>query len=87
MPHYKNGREVKVGDKIIGKNEWSGVFTGMVVSIFAGASTCNISYIPTGTIAHTATTSDCFHEEDVQLSEATKADGVRKNISEEKSVK
>jgi hypothetical protein len=67
MPHYKNGREVKVGDKMVGKNQWNGVFTGIVTTIFPGAQTCNINYVPTGTPTQTATTTDCLHEDDVEI--------------------
>ena len=69
MPHFKNGREIKVGDKIVGKNAWSGVFAGTVIAIYVGAATCNINYIPTGVPTQSATASDCLHEEDAELSE------------------
>ena len=67
MPHYKNGREIKVGDKIVGKNEWAGVFAGTVVVIYPGSATCNFNYIPSGTPTQSATASDCLHVDDVEI--------------------
>jgi hypothetical protein len=74
MPHYKNGREVKVGDKIVGQNQYAGVFAGNVVAIYPGSSTGNISYIPTGTAMQSATTTDCLHESDAEITAATHLD-------------
>ena len=46
--HYKNGREAKVGDSVVGK-DWNGFpVSGVVVKTTEGEG-CNLYVMPTGT--------------------------------------
>lgn len=45
--HYKNGREVKVGDKVVGADWQRNPVAGIVVAVAPGSTTCNISIVPT----------------------------------------
>ena len=65
--HYKNGREAKVGDKIVGKDIYTGnPFSGIVGFAHAGSDTCNLTVYPLmATDQMSATAKDCLHIEDV----------------------
>lgn len=72
--HYANGREVKVGDKIVGHDGFEGhvgnPVSGVVIETIAGADTCNATLVPTmgcngGGFPITVTTKYCLHVEDV----------------------
>ncbi len=60
--HYKNGREVKMGDKVLVPNG-NYTFVGIVTQLIPGASTCNLYAVPLGN-AQLATSRDCVHLED-----------------------
>jgi hypothetical protein len=47
--HYKNGREVKIGDQVVGKDWQGNALAGIVVKTAPGAETCNIGVIPVPT--------------------------------------
>lgn len=74
MPHYKNGREVKVGDKVVGKSEWGGFSVGTVIQVIPGSSTCNMQIVPVGTPSQTVTTSDYFHVDDANIQDVRELD-------------
>lgn len=40
--HYKNGREAKLGDPVVGR-VGSNVIAGTIVSMYPGATSCNVS--------------------------------------------
>ena len=61
--HYKNGREAKAGDKIVGLNNGN-VVTGIIHSLQAGASTCNARVAPTSQSDAYVTLRDCLHVDD-----------------------
>jgi hypothetical protein len=43
--HYKNGREAKDGDQVIGKG-WTGdVITGRIIDLNPGATSCNCTVV------------------------------------------
>lgn len=43
MPHYKNGREAKVGDQVLGRGyNVKHIISGVVVGITPGAECCNV---------------------------------------------
>lgn len=67
--HYKNGREAKEGDSVIGK-AWVGkqrVVAGTIHSLNAGSQTCNGQVavsIPGGVVQVCVTVGDFVHAED-----------------------
>jgi len=62
--HYKNGREAKVGDKVVAPH-YHGPFIGTVVSASAGADTCNLIVVPHPIReGQSATASECLHVDD-----------------------
>lgn len=44
--HFKNGREVKIGDRVVGRDYTNNPVAGVVVTTSPGATTCNIGVIP-----------------------------------------
>lgn len=75
--HYKNGREAKEGDQVIGKFGWpEKARVGTIHSLNAGAVSCNGtvgSIIPGGIIQSSATVGELYHAEDaLALCESTK---------------
>lgn len=61
--HYKNGREAKLGDKVISKDCCGTIQTGVVVALYPGSDTCNVGLIPIGQ-QFSANARDCLHLED-----------------------
>ena len=61
--HYKNGREAKAGDKIVGV-DGGVVVTGIIHSLQANAKTCNARVAPTSQSDAYVTLSNCLHVED-----------------------
>lgn len=62
--HYKNGREAKVGDGVVGR-DWAGnPIAGVVVQCSPGATTCNIGVVSFPTAVPTYTSSDFLHVDD-----------------------
>jgi len=69
MPHYKNGREIKAGDRVVCKNSYGGnIISGTIVHIYPNTATCNVQIVPDGVPRISATASDCLHEEDTEIS-------------------
>lgn len=46
--HYKNGKEAKLGDKVVTKDCCGTVSTGVVVALYPGSDICNVGLIPIG---------------------------------------
>lgn len=44
--HYRNGREVKVGDSVVGKNHDGTPISGIVAKTLPGSDACNIAIVP-----------------------------------------
>lgn len=44
--HYKNGREAKVGDKVVGHDGNGLPISGIVAAGIPGADACNICVVP-----------------------------------------
>ena len=62
--HYKNGREAKVGDHVVGRS-YSGPSSGVVVSAQAGSDTCNLQVLPvTPANLVCMTAKECLHIDD-----------------------
>ena len=59
--HYKNGREAKLGDKVISKDGSAGT----LVSANPGSTTCNGQLVPPGAPTLYVTLKDCLHVDDV----------------------
>lgn len=68
--HYKNGREVKVGDKFVSKDAYGNASGGTVVNVIPGSDSCNILYVPFGTATWSTAASDCLHIDDVMAAAA-----------------
>lgn len=68
MPHYKNGREIKAGDRVVCKHSYGGnIVAGTIVQIYPNTQTCNVQIVPDGSPRIAATASDCLHEDDVEI--------------------
>ena len=63
--HYKNGREAKVGDQIIGKDSSGQSVAGTLVKTTAGSTTCNGQIVPFNSPTWTVTLGECLHADDV----------------------
>lgn len=61
--HYRNGREAKVGDRVIGRDWSNAPVAGVVVSCIPGGTTCNIAIVP-ATNACSYTSSEFLHVDD-----------------------
>jgi len=62
--HYKNGREAKVGDKVLVPNG-NYTFVGVVAETVPGASSCNIHVVPLRN-SQIANCGDCTHLADIE---------------------
>ena len=64
--HYKNGREAKNGDTVIGKPQHGvSVIVGIVQDINPGCTSCNCTVIrPGGLTQSCVTVGDMFHADD-----------------------
>lgn len=65
--HYKNGREAKTGDLVIGRNYTGNVFIGGIFDLNAGAETCNCRVAeqrPGGSDVRHETVGNLVHAED-----------------------
>jgi hypothetical protein len=65
--HYRNGREAKVGDKVIGKDCSGNPVGGILTSTNAGSTTCNGYVVPMSIIEvnhRIVTLGDCLHVDD-----------------------
>ncbi len=63
--HYANGREAKVGDRVVGKDACGKPLAGVVVETTIGAERCNLQIVPFSSPTWCATASECLNVEDV----------------------
>ena len=68
--HYKNGREAKNGDNVIGKPDYApGVIVGIIQDINPGSKSCNCVVIrPGGLIQNCVTCGDLYQADDAVAS-------------------
>lgn len=67
--HYKNGREAKLGDKVVGKDCNGNPVGGILVSGYPGSTTCNGYVVATSVIEQNqriVTLGDCLHVDDLE---------------------
>lgn len=64
--HYKNGREAKVGDKVV---NLTGGLIGILHSVTAQSSTCNGRLAPTSQNDPYVTIGECLHLDDISAAE------------------
>ena len=64
--HYKNGREAKIGDKVVRlpKTQYEVALAGGLLYATSNATTCNGQVAPTGVLIISVTLSECLHEDD-----------------------
>lgn len=75
--HYKNGREAKLGDKILGIDINGNPVGGMLTDAAPGSETCNGAVISTQAIGQNQTTvtlADCLHVDDAFTAEKPEGD-------------
>lgn len=67
--HYKNGREAKAGDQIVGRSFDGTVVAGVLVSPSSGSDTCNGRLIEASVInsAPFINLKDFVHADDITL--------------------
>ena len=63
--HYRNGREAKAGDQVVGLNVSGDPVGGTLVDLKAETDTCNGNVILTGAPKHCVTIKDCLHVDDM----------------------
>lgn len=63
--HYRNGREVKNGDKIVQLNGGKVEAVGVLHSATSGNDYCNGNIAPTQSPTTTACLCDCLHVDDL----------------------
>ena len=65
--HYKNGREAKVGDQVVGRDCCNRVLAGVLVEITPGTNTCNGRVIQQAAIDTSpfVTLSECVNANDI----------------------
>ena len=61
--HFRNGREAKIGDQIIGRNYSGTPIAGVIVSQTSLGDTCNINVVPLRD-GMTMTAKECLHIDD-----------------------
>lgn len=69
--HYKNGRQAKVGDKIVSVDPSGNPVAGVLVSASGNSTTCNGQIIPFNTPSWCITLKDCLHVEDFNAPKET----------------
>jgi hypothetical protein len=63
--HYKNGREAKIGDKVVGKDSSGNPVAGVLTSAHAQSTTCNGQIVPFNSPTWCVTLGDCLHVDDL----------------------
>lgn len=63
--HYANGKEAKVGDKVVGKDACGNAIGGFVIEAHPDTDKCNLNVVLTGAPAYVATASECLLADDV----------------------
>jgi len=67
MPHYSNGREAQIGDKVTHRDWQGNAHTGTVIGIQPGSETCNLTVVPVNTPTFSVTAKEATHTEDVHV--------------------
>ena len=67
--HYKNGREAKVGDRVVVLNQGK-PFAGVLIETTPGSTSCNGQVVAAPGNSNYVTLSDCIHADDVQAKPA-----------------
>lgn len=62
--HYRNGKEARVGDKVVGRDLGGQPLAGTVVETQGGSDTCNLQIVPWTTPTWTATAANCLLVDD-----------------------
>jgi hypothetical protein len=62
--HYKNGRDAKVGDQIVGRDLSGIAVAGIVIRVMPESDSCNLQVAITGVPLWTITASECLHVDD-----------------------
>lgn len=62
--HYKNGREAKVGDKVVGVDNFGTPVAGILVSANGNSTTCNGNIVPFSAPTWCVTIGDLLHVDD-----------------------
>ena len=62
--HYKNGREAKIGDRVVGADSNGNPVAGVLVSASGNSTTCNGQIVPFSSPSWCVTLADCLHVED-----------------------
>jgi hypothetical protein len=63
--HYKNGREAKIGDKVVLFPSYGGPIIGILYDAVAGNDYCNGRIAPTGPADPCPNLKECLHLDDV----------------------
>jgi hypothetical protein len=71
--HYANGKEVKVGDKIVGKTSNGSLLAGVVVAVLIGTQSDNISVVPNPIGSFNLKASECMLIDDGRKMSADEA--------------
>jgi len=61
--HYKNGREVNIGDKVVGRDYVNNPVCGVVINMMPAETCCNISVVSTTNFLN-YTANDFLHIDD-----------------------
>lgn len=64
--HYKNGRPAKLGDQVISKAYDGTPFSGVVIGLREGSTTCNLVVVPLPAATHHLNASDTMLASDVE---------------------
>jgi len=62
--HYANGREAKIGDKVVGVDLNGAPIAGTVVETYPETDRCNLILVPATAPTYTTTASCCMHVTD-----------------------
>lgn len=65
--HYKNGKEAKIGDQVVGRDSCGNVVAGVLMEILSCTDTCNGRVVPQVEIlnAPIVTLGDCVNVDDI----------------------
>jgi len=65
--HYKNGKEAKIGDQVVGRDCCGNLVVGVLMEILTCTDTCNGHVVPQAVIqnAPMVTIGDCVNVDDI----------------------
>jgi len=67
--HYKNGREAKVGDKILVQPTYGAPYVAVLLGVTPGSTSCNGTAMPVDPFrVSSVTLGECTHLDDVRVS-------------------